>query len=404
LHTESFGHVKKNILSSVVFLITLVVVLLSLVSVVFPALFVRTLGGFKDNFGIDPFTIGTWAYPFLIVNIVLFALGFLYFKHKLPTLISKRIRFIFNFEISPQVASIIIMLTFGGYIIFTVRDLFNGNFEPDYYLRVKSWLENYNIANLNSLDNHLSLFLEVVSMKIFGNYKVIPYIGSIALLLLTYFITTELAKKRFAGIVAMAIVLQSNIFLTYASSVSYPNFWILFYLLSLYLINKKWPLSSISYVAASLSKGLAAMFLPMTLLFIYRSDMPIQKKIRLVNSYIIIITIGVALLVVTGATLHSLNLQFKPHDFWMGFSSVSSALRLDGLILLTLLPLTVGLFVMSRKGIVQADSILFLIMGILLSAPFLPGLSPIINVPYRFIPLVVFFAMGAGVMLSKRTR
>jgi len=38
----------------------------------------------------------------------------------------------------------------------------------------------------------------------------------------------------------------------------------------------------------------------------------------------------------------------------------------------------------------------------LLSAIFLPSFSDAINAPYRFIPLVVFFAMGVGVLLSKK--
>ena len=65
--------------------------------------------------------------------------------------------------------------------------------------------------------------------------------------------------------------------------------------------------------------------------------------------------------------------------------------------------MTLGLFLASRKGIFQADSILVLIAGMLLSAPLLTGFTDQTNQPYRFVPLVVFFAMGVGTILSKRT-
>ena len=70
--------------------------------------------------------------------------------------------------------------------------------------------------------------------------------------------------------------------------------------------------------------------------------------------------------------------------------------------LLFILPLIVGLFFKSRHGFREADSITFLILGMLLSAILLPAFSDAINAPYRFIPLVIFFAMGVGMLLSKK--
>ena len=238
--------------------------------------------------------------------------------------------------------------------------------------------------------------------------KVIPFLASISLLVLTYFITFEITKKRFAGIVAFVILLQSGIFLHYDTSVSYPNFWILFYLLSLYLILKKWALSPISYLAGTLSKSMTAAFLPMTLFFIYRANIPKQNKVKCVIFYGIIVILGIVFLSVMDADLEDVGYdvetgsKFSAHDFWGGFNSLHPSLRFDGLVLLFLLPLTLGLFHASRRGIVHADSIMFLIFGILLSAPLLQAFSAFINTPYRFIPLIVFFAMGVGMLLSRK--
>ena len=47
---------------------------------------------------------------------------------------------------------------------------------------------------------------------IFGDFRVIAFFASIALLITTFFITKEITKKRVPGILAMLLVLQSNIF------------------------------------------------------------------------------------------------------------------------------------------------------------------------------------------------
>jgi len=401
---------RTSFVTWIVFLVTLIIVLISLISAVFPALLLRSFGGFEDNIGINPFEIGIFAYPLLVTNFVLLGLGFLYVKHRLPQPIIKSIKFLFNFEVSPKVTFFVITILLGFYITLSVGELFDGKFQDDFKVHFEPWLEIYSVTqfNVTPTGQHLMLFLENVSMQVFENYKVIPFIASIALLVLTYFVTVEMSKKRFAGIVSMVIVLQSNIFLMYDTSVSYPNFWILFYLLSLYLILKKWALSPISYLAGTLSKAMTAAFLPMTLFFIYRANIPKQKKVKSIISYGVIVILGVVFLSVMDASIEDVGYdvetgsKFSTHDFWGGFTAFSYSFRFDGLVLLFLLPLTFGLFHASRRGIVHADSIMFLILGILLSAPFIQGFSAFVITPYRFIPLIIFFAMGTGILLSRK--
>ena len=87
----------------------------------------------------------------------------------------------------------------------------------------------------------------------------------------------------------------------------------------------------------------------------------------------------------------------------MGFSSFSYQLRFDGLVILFVLPLIVGLFIASKNGVRHADSLMILISGMLIIAPILTALTDQTNQPYRFVPLVTFFAIGIGVLLSKRS-
>ena len=66
------------------------------------------------------------------------------------------------------------------------------------------------------------------------------------------------------------------------------------------------------------------------------------------------------------------------------------------------IPLMVGLFLVSRKGVKHGESMMVFISGILLITPVLTAFTTQTNQPYRFVPLVVFFAVGVGVLLSKR--
>ena len=397
-----------SVVTWIIFISTLITVLINLIAAIFPAFLLLSFGGFEDNVGINPFDLGIWTYPLLFTNLVVLGLVFLYVKHRLPWIITKSIKFIFSFEVSPQVTFFVITILIGSYITLSIGELFDGKFQVDYLIHFKPWLEEYSITELNvtPIGQHVMFFLENLSLQVFGNYKVIPFIASIALALLTYFIVVEMSKKRFAGIVSMVIVLQSNVFLMYDTSVSYPNFWILFYLLSLFLILKFWPLSPISFVAGMLSKAMTGAFLPMTLFFIYRSNLAKKQKISCGIFYIAIIVSGLALLQIIGTdpfVEHDADIEFfSTHDFWEGFAAMHPSLRFDGLVLLFLLPLTLGLFHASRRGIVHADSVMFLILGMLLSSPFIQAFSSYIIVPYRFIPLIVFFAMGVGMILSRK--
>ncbi|MBM2819870.1 MAG: hypothetical protein HW410_1552, partial [Nitrosarchaeum sp.] len=193
---------QRHLVSWVIFLPTIIAVFISLIPSIFPAFLLRTFGGLTGNVQIEPFETGPWAYPIIIVNVIVFSLFLLYSKNHLPQIMYKSIRFVFSFEISPQMAFVVIVILVGFYTLFSVGELFDGKFDADYYNRVKPWLESFDLLKPPVTDgdrdvgHHLQIFFEATSMKIFGNYKVIPFIASIALPIMTYFLTTELTKKR----------------------------------------------------------------------------------------------------------------------------------------------------------------------------------------------------------------
>ena len=87
----------------------------------------------------------------------------------------------------------------------------------------------------------------------------------------------------------------------------------------------------------------------------------------------------------------------------LGFQVIISQLRFDFFFIMTLLPLTVGLLFLSKNGLKHADSILVLIFGTIIASPVLVTFTYHYEIlPYRFIPLLVFFAIGIGMFFSKK--
>ena len=112
------------------------------------------------------------------------------------------------------------------------------------------------------------------------------------------------------------------------------------------------------------------------------------------------ITVGIFL---AGESIFGEIIRIDFTEFLIGLTSWSYQLRFDYLMILTILPLSVGLLIRSKQGIKEADSILVLILGGLLAGPILVMFTDFYYIlPYRFIPLVVFFAIGIGVLFSKK--
>jgi len=383
----------SKILPWAVFIPTLVVVLISITSLVFPALLVRASSPFhSDVLGtevIDPFTTGFLAAPLIGINLVVLGIGIAYYKGKTRDLVKK----ITTFEISKKQAIIGIIIILVIFCAVTAGTLAKEETWQD-YSAVKKRLATWSISDFgHSFEPHVKYLLLSASTHIFGNIRIIPFITSIALLLLTYFFTVNITQKKFAGIVSMTLVLQSDIFVSYSTTASYDNSWIILYLFSLYLVQKFWQPSPVSFLVSIFSKALTVAFLPMSLYFIARSSLPKRSKIYSLASYGIIIIILAAAFVVFRKILPGGDTGFSDVEFWQGFSSMVMQLRFDYVILIFLLPVTVMLFFAFRRGILHADSMLIMILGVLLTSPFLVAITNQTNQTYRFVSLSVFFAI-----------
>ena len=385
--------------------------IISLFAIIFPGFFISIY--FPYNVEIVPFEPSIWLIPVSSFSFVFLVLGFVYYKRKLPVQVYKCIQFILNFEISKRITVILGIIIFVFYIGFSVNELSineEGQF-PDYNIlkaALQIWpsTESDDIYVQEQNSRYVRMVLLGTSLEIFQNIKILPFVASISLLIVTFFLTYQISHKRFSGIVALLIILQSHTFLFFDTVAVYENFWILFFLISLYLINRKWQLSPILYLLALFSKAFIFVFFLSTIFYIYRARISSRKKIWAMCSYG-----GVILIILTvfsfGDSVYGDIINISDSEFFLALNTLGYTLRYDVFIILSLLPVTIGLFFTSRRGFLQADSILVLILASLLAGPFISMLTgfylqQVVVMPYRFLPLIVFVAIGIGVFLSKK--
>jgi len=398
---------NKSIVSNIVFLLTIIVVGVSLVSVVFPVLIITITSPYENE--LSPFEPSPRSFLLIISNAILIGIGFLYYNNKLPESASKYFEFISNFELSRNVTIIVISVILFIYVIFTLPELFIDEAEqwPDYRLlefSLEIWpfeeSEKEIFTELNT--RYVKMFLLNISHNIFQNIKILPFIASIALVIVTYFLTFQISKKRFAGIISMLVLLQGYTFLKYDTIAIYDNFWVLFYVFSVYFIYKKWYLSSIFYVFAFFSKVLIMPFFIINVFLLYHAHIEKKKKIFILLSYLLA-TIFILMFIFSGESTYGNQINIDFSDFWNGFTLWANQMRFDYFITMTILPVVIGLYFISRRGFTEADSILLLISGSLLAAPLLSMITDYrMFFPYHFMPLSVFFSIAIGVLLSRK--
>jgi len=399
---------NSQAVSYVVFFCTLAVVLLTLTPVIFPALYSSFFGMYTEN--LNPFELGYQSAFFIVSNILILGFGAAYYKKKIPSLVYDVIRKIRTFEISKRVSMISLAVILVVYIGLSAPELFldEGEQWSDYgsvlipALEIWPFGESDDIYIQEQNDRYVRMFLLDISLDIFQNIKILPFIASILVVVFTYLITVQFCQKRFAGIISVIVLLQTYTFLKFDTTAVYENFWVLFFLISLYVIEKKWFLSPIFYILAFYTKAYVAPFFLLTLFTTYRSQVSRRIKIAILISYILIVSVAVAIIFL-GDTVYPDVIDINPSKFILGFQVIIAQLRFDLFFIMALLPVTIGLMFLSKNKLKHADSILVLIFGTIIVSPILVTFTYHYEIlPYRFVPLIIFFSIGVGMFFSKK--
>ena len=392
-----------------VFLFSIGIIGISVISVIFPALIISQTYEFPLD--LNPFEISPWALPIIFTAISLLIFGFLHYKKKLPSSFSNGINFILNFEISKKISIILGLSILVIYIGFSIPELFIDESEqwPDFLVLEEA-------LNIWPSTDHLSVYVKEqntryvrmilldFSQEFFQNIKLLPFVASIFTIVFTALITIQISKKRLAGIIAMLVLLSSVTFTDFDTIAVYENFWVLFYLISLYSINKRWWHSSpINFILSIFSKAFIATYFWMNFFYIYRATIPTKTKLFLFGSYGIILGITYWIFENGRSIIYDDIIRYDFNAFLDGFTGWGNSLQLDPVALLLILPLTVMLFFKSRNGLKQADSILILLAGSILAGPLISSVTDFYFIlPYRFIPFIIFMSIGVGLLFSKK--
>ena len=382
---------------------------INLLSVVFPALILHEFGHISTD-RYDAFEIGNNATLLIVGNIIILSLGVLYKKNKLPSFLSS-INKIRTFEISKKQSLIVGIIILAVYTGITAPELaIDESVRYADFDVVLHGIETFPVTDSGdtTYDEQNSRFVRMIllifSHDYLDNVKAIPFVFSIILVAITGLITVEISHRRIAGLVAMIVLMQGYTFLEYDTIAVYENFWTAFFLLSIYTIHKRWYLSGIFYILSVFSKAFATPFLILNIYYLLRSDNSRSTKLRILVSYGIMILIMLGLFAV-GNTIYDDIIHIDFNRFMNSFSDFSGQLQFDIFLIIMILPVTIGLFFVARNGIKHAESMLFFIASLLLFGPLVALVTDyFVILPYRFVPLIAFFAISMGIIIFRNAK
>ena len=391
------------------FVFALIMVGISLLSVVFPALILTEFGNITTDL-YDKFETGNNALVLILGNVIILSLGYVYKKNKI-TNFSSFVNKIRDFDISKKQSLIIGIIILVVYAAITSPELtLDEALQWGDYDILISALETFpeTTSGDKIQDEQNSRFVRMIllgfSQDYLDNIKILPFISSIILIALVGLTAFEISQKKIAGLIAMLVIIQSYTFLEYDTIAVYENFWVSFFLFSIYTIHKKWHLSGIFYLLSVFSKAFSTPFLILNVFYVIRSELNPKTKLRIIISYGIIILIMLGLFTM-GNTIYDDVVHIDINRFMNSLSDFSSQMRYDHFMLVMVLPITIGLFFTARAGLIQAESLLFFISVLLLAGPLVALLTDFyVILPYRFIPLIAFFAISIGVVIFKNTK
>ena len=399
----------SKIITNTTFLFSIGIIGISVISVIFPALIISQTYEFPLD--LNPFETSPWLLPIFFSVISLLTFGFLHYKKKLPFSLSNTIDLILNFELSKKISIILGLSILAIYIGFTIPELFIDESEqwPDYIvlesaLNIWPSTDHLSVYIKEQNTRYVRMILLEFSQDIFQNIKFLPFVASVFTVIFTALITIQLSKKRFAGIIAMLVLLSSVTFTDFDTIAVYENFWVLFYLISLYSINKRWwHASPVNFILSIFTKAFTATYFWMNFFYIYRATIPTKTKLLLFASYGIVLGITYWIFENGRSIIYDDIIRYDFNAFLDGFTGWGNSMQLEPFVLLFILPLTVMLFFKSRNGLKQADSIMILLAGSILAGPLISLVTDFYFIlPYRFIPFVIFMAIAVGLLFSKK--
>ena len=190
-----------QLILNIVFIFALVMIGISLLSVVFPALILTEFGNITTNL-YDKFEIGNNASVLILGNIIILSLGYVYKKNKI-TNFSSFVNKIRDFDISKKQSLIIGIIILVVYAAITSPELtLDEALQWGDYGILTSALETFpeTTSGDQIQDEQNSRFVRMIllgfSQDYLNNIKILPFISSIILIGLVGLTTFEISQKK----------------------------------------------------------------------------------------------------------------------------------------------------------------------------------------------------------------
>jgi len=277
----------------------------------------------------------------------------------------------------------------------------------DYGMRLNFMNEYEELHRWNNPIRTVTYELLFLSDNVFGDYRIIPFISSGFVLLFTYLLTTALTKRNYTGLIAVLFVLHSPIFFKYDLVMTYPNFWVTFFLASLWFSFKTWQLSPVSMFIGFSAKILNILNFPAVMVFVWLTGNKNRKKI--IGTYLGIFGIIIGAVLSTKYIYPTLwhkfyyillvQFEFQPVEFlwWLGMWSIE--LFSDKATLFLIFILLPCLFLLKKAKVQNSSAILAMILIFILQPAFISGFTEYTNEDYRYLHLVVFVGIGVAFII-----
>lgn len=229
----------------------------------------------------------------------------------------------------------------------------------------------------------------LASKALTGNYHTFSILSSVALLLVTYLLAFKITGNRMTSIISVMVLDLSRTFLWYSDSIPYPGFWSVLFFMSLYPFKNKL-IKPISFITSFVMKAQALAFLPLTIL---------QEKDKRIKIFYIVMGIGAAVL---ASVLKWTRVDgFNPHNLVPPYVVFEIILQ-DFWLIIGVFPLGAVLFYLYRKKIDWAGTILGGMLWSLFFQYVLALFTTYGAFSERMLSFVVFFALGIGLIISKK--
>ena len=199
--------ISSRLVTYLVFLFTLGIIGISLVSMSFPALIITST--YDLPLEVDQFEPSPWLFQIIVSALIILVISFLYLTKKLPVKIHNIIEYILTFETSKKITIIVGIIILSIYIGLSIPELLIDESEQwsDYQILSSAldiWPSTDSLSVYVKEQNtrYVRMILLDFSQEFFQNIKILPFVASILTVVFTALITIQLSKKRLAGIFA----------------------------------------------------------------------------------------------------------------------------------------------------------------------------------------------------------